>query len=348
MRKRRLVSGLVLVVVAGTFSTLVVRTRDVGEASTPSSTDPSKMSLTKAERRDLTRSEDFDGRVGHGEQTPLNLTGTGTLTGLPSVGDVVDFGHQLVEVDGEPVLLLQGDRPAWRELGPNTSDGEDIRQLEAALVGMGYADPVKVVVDDEWTSATTASVKVMQAWTGMPIDGRLSPGEIVFSPAKVRIAKVDGILGGQAASAGIEVSKLDQSVEVTVKSSKLDLLEVGKPVTITLPNDDDVDGTVASIGDAVVAQDGSVTFPVEISTGALDVADGTTVTVTANVVSAAGATAVPAEALLALAEGGYAVEVPDSSTRNGRRLVPVDVGEFADGWVQITGDVKPGDQVVVP
>jgi len=57
---------------------------------------------------------------------------------------------------------------------------------------------------------------------------------------------------------------------------------------------------------------------------------------------------VPAEALLALAEGGYAVEVPDSSTLSGTRLEKVKIGEFADGWVQVTGDVKAGDQVVVP
>ena len=42
------------------------------------------------------------------------------------------------------------------------------------------------------------------------------------------------------------------------------------------------------------------------------------------------------------------MEVPDSSTLTGTRLVPVKIGEFADGWVQVTGDIKPDDQVVVP
>ena len=65
-------------------------------------------------------------------------------------------------------------------------------------------------------------------------------------------------------------------------------------------------------------------------------------------IAEAGATAVPAAALLALAEGGYAVEVPDAAAVTGTRLVRVEVGMFADGWVQITGDVAPGDQVVTP
>ena len=56
--------------------------------------------------------------------------------------------------------------------------------------------------------------------------------------------------------------------------------------------------------------------------------------------------AVPVEALLALAEGGYAVELAhDDGTTS---LVAVELGAFADGWVEVTGDVAEGDEVVVP
>ena len=347
MRKRRIVVGVVCIAVVGAGTTAILR-NDGGEAAQASSTEPPKLSLAKAEKRDLTRVEEFDGRVGHGTQKALKLTGNGTITSLPAVGDVVQFGHPLIEVDGEPVLLLQGDRPAWRELGPNTTNGEDIRQLEMALVAMGYVDAADMTVDDDWDSDTTAAVKAMQGLNGMPVDGRLGTNEIVFSADVVRIAKVAGALGDDAGAAGIEVSGLDQSVTATVKSSKVKLFEVGNTVTVTMPNDDEIEGTVASIGDSIAAEDGSITYPVEITTTALDVDDGTTVDIELDVVSAAGAIAVPAEALLALAEGGYAVEVPDSSTLSGTRLEKVKIGEFADGWVQVTGDVKAGDQVVVP
>jgi hypothetical protein len=54
-------------------------------------------------------------------------------------------------------------------------------------------------------------------------------------------------------------------------------------------------------------------------------------------------------ALLALAGGGYAVEVVD---RGGvHRLVPVSLGLFDDaqGLVQVTGKtLRPGQRVVVP
>ena len=62
--------------------------------------------------------------------------------------------------------------------------------------------------------------------------------------------------------------------------------------------------------------------------------------------TASGVTAVPVEALLALAEGGYAVERRGAGDAS--ELVPVEVGAFADGWVQVTGDLAEGDDVVVP
>jgi hypothetical protein len=56
--------------------------------------------------------------------------------------------------------------------------------------------------------------------------------------------------------------------------------------------------------------------------------------------------AVPANALLALLEGGYAVErVTDGG---GTELVAVETGLFADGWVEVSGDLAEGDEVVVP
>jgi multidrug efflux pump subunit AcrA (membrane-fusion protein) len=56
--------------------------------------------------------------------------------------------------------------------------------------------------------------------------------------------------------------------------------------------------------------------------------------------------AVPVTALLALAEGGYAVEVVDAD--GSTRLVGVEPGFFAEGLVEVTGDVAEGDLVVVP
>jgi multidrug efflux pump subunit AcrA (membrane-fusion protein) len=57
---------------------------------------------------------------------------------------------------------------------------------------------------------------------------------------------------------------------------------------------------------------------------------------------------VPVGALLAQSSGGYVVEVVGPG--NTRRWVPVTPGIFddADGLVQVTGALTPGQRVVVP
>ena len=57
--------------------------------------------------------------------------------------------------------------------------------------------------------------------------------------------------------------------------------------------------------------------------------------------------AVPVSALLALAEGGYAVEVVDGPGRT--HLVGVETGLFEDGFVEVRStDLDETMQVVVP
>jgi hypothetical protein len=55
---------------------------------------------------------------------------------------------------------------------------------------------------------------------------------------------------------------------------------------------------------------------------------------------------VPVDALLALREGGYAIEMvaADGTTY----LTAVEVGLFDDDGVEVSGDFSAGDTVVVP
>ena len=57
----------------------------------------------------------------------------------PAPGTAVSEGELLAEVNGRPVLLLQGDTPAFRELAPGAK-GADVSQLQAALGRLGF-DP---------------------------------------------------------------------------------------------------------------------------------------------------------------------------------------------------------------
>jgi hypothetical protein len=60
---------------------------------------------------------------------------------------------------------------------------------------------------------------------------------------------------------------------------------------------------------------------------------------------------VPVSALVALKEGGYAVEEVTGSNPDGTnltKLVAVKPGLFTNGFVQVDGDLKPDIDVVVP
>ncbi|MBL6833524.1 MAG: hypothetical protein ISQ80_00850, partial [Candidatus Actinomarina sp.] len=71
----------------------------------------------------------------------------------------------------------------------------------------------------------------------------------------------------------------------------------------------------------------------------------------------AGVLYVPVNALLALAEGGYALEVyegeVETGTFNGESgvdtsYIAVEIGVFTDGFVEVKGNISEGQVVVVP
>lgn len=318
------------------------------------------------ERRDLLEREELDGTLGYGPSRAIAFGGQGTVTALTAEGTVVEQGGSLGEVDGRPVPLLYGERPMWRTLGqPEASpdptapapepltDGPDIAQLETALVALGYGTAAALGPDDHWTAATTAAVKRWQADLGVARTGRLEPGSLVFLPGPVRIAAHTADLGAPSAGPALTVTGTERLVEVDLAAGRQGLLAPGQAVEVDLPDGTRVPATVRSVSTTVEPappnSGGNPTVAVVIvlddpaASGSLDQAP---VDVQVVSVRAEDALTVPVEALLALAEGGYAVEGPDGS------LVGVDIGVFADGFVEVvaTGgaSLEVGDEVVVP
>ena len=119
-------------------------------------------------------------------------------------------------------------------------------------------------------------------------------------------------------------------------------------------------GTVVSVGTVAVNADGvpgsTPTVPITLQVADIpsSVDDFVQIPVTLRVVSEQeiDAFVVPVSALVALAEGGYALEVVGGNSADGSQLtnlIAVEPGLFADGFVSITGDqVSDGLQVVVP
>jgi multidrug efflux pump subunit AcrA (membrane-fusion protein) len=140
-------------------------------------------------------------------------------------------------------------------------------------------------------------------------------------------------------------------VSIALDTSEESEVAVGDAVSVTLPDGDTTPGTISSVGTVASGTGSNATIPVTVkltdpsAAGSLDEAP-VTVYITAD--SVPGALAVPVAALVAQSSGGYAVEVVGAG--NTRRLVPVTVGLFDDSssMVQVTGNLTPGEQVVVP
>jgi multidrug efflux pump subunit AcrA (membrane-fusion protein) len=248
-------------------------------------------------------------------------------------------------------VLLYGATPAYRSLQQGEG-GPDVQELNQALERLGYLNPSALGAQDVYGAATTAAVKAMQAHLGEPATGQLALGQVVFLPTALRVTSVTPTLGGstgqgQAVLAGTSdapevVAQIDASLQNDVKA--------GEPVSITLPNESTVSGTVTSIVEAPASSTSSTPatdLDITPAKGAdLSLLNGSSVNVAVTTQSVQRALAVPVTALLAQPGGGYAVELAGPS----HRLVPVHIGMFDDahGLVQITGtSLRPGEKVVV-
>jgi len=312
--------------------------------------DAASVSTAEVTRRDLTDSEELDGTLGYGDTHPLTLPGDGTITWLADEGAIVERGEPLADIEGAPVVLLLGDEAMWRALNAGTSTGDDVRQLEENLVALGHVEAGDLGPDGVWTDATTAAVKAMQAALGLEETGRFDLGSIVFEPGAIRVAGHKVEVGAAAGAAALDVTPTTRIVTVDLAATRQGLVELGQDVEIELPDGTVVDGVVYSVSDVVdppETEGGDAT--VEIVIAFVDPAESGTVDqapVDVSVVTVAveDALTVPVEALLALSEGGYAVETPSGA------LIGVELGGFADGYVEVTptsGTLDEGDEVVV-
>jgi peptidoglycan hydrolase-like protein with peptidoglycan-binding domain len=260
----------------------------------------------------------------------------------------------LYRVDGKPVVLLYGNTPAYRALSEGVT-GADVRQLNANLVALGYASRAALDPSSDYFGwETKYALERLQKALGVEQTGELTLGQAVFLPEALRITHVMTTLGTSVAPGGVvaQASAIRRHVTVNLDAAQQSSVKVGDHVAITLPDGKNTPGTVSGIGKvASSGGSGSATVPVYIDLRHPRDARGleqAPVEVAITTARVRDALIVPTNALLALAGGGYAVETVDA--RGVHRLVPVSTGLFddADGLVQVTGALTPGEKVVVP
>ena len=349
MKRRTMWAGIVSVGLIGGGMSIALAGRS-DSVSTEASAD--RPAATAAlETRDLIERETFSGVLGYADATSVTSSHTGTLTWLPDEGARIRRGGRLYEIDQQPAFLMYGRSPAWRDLGAGVGDGRDVRQLESNLVALGYDPYDAIEIDDEFDDATTSAIRRWQDDRGLTEDGVISLGEVVFSAGPRRAGEMHTAVG-ERVGPGVplfDMSSTNKIVSIDVEASKRDLVRKGRPVTVTLPDGSSAEGRVADIGKVARAPEdegASPTIDVEITLkGAQSSFDQAPVEVQIEVARVEDALAAPVAALLALAEGGFALEVVDGRTTS---LIPVEIGEFSDGWVEITAQaLSAGDEVVI-
>jgi hypothetical protein len=363
-RRRRWVIAAVVLVLLAAGALVVGGVFDGDGGSSGSSDNGSATSLATVTRRSLSAQTQVNGTLGYAGSYTVLGRAHGTVTWLPAVGRVIRQGQVLYRVDGAPVVLLYGSTPAYRALAEGATaaeaTGADVAQLNHDLVALGYVDSAGVdSAWDEFNWATKAGVEKLQKHLGVDQTGKLSLGDVVFLPTAGRVTTVQATLGAPATGPVLQASSTARTVSVALDADLQSEVKAGDRVTITLPDGSTTPGTVTSVGKVATApsnnsggSDSGPTLPVTIrptnptATGSLDQAP-VLVAITERTVH--NVLAVPVNALLALAGGGYAVEVADADGT--RHLVPVSPGLFDDaaGLVQVTGSgLAAGQRVVVP
>jgi hypothetical protein len=283
----------------------------------------------------------------------------GTFTKLPDDGDKVDCGDVLYRVDDRPVLLLCGSTPAYRSLSEGDS-GRDVAELNANLVHLGYATRAQLdPSSDSFGSETASALEKLQSRLGEDQTASLGLGRAVFLPERVRISSVAGELGASARPGAQVLYATSEVVEVQLNldPSQQDEVKKGDRVQITLPGNTSVTGKVDRLGR--VAQvpagqgdnPGAAIIPAYVRLDDPEEARGldkAPVLVEITTKGVENALSVPVTALVGKSGGGFAVEVVRADGR--RELVAVKLGLFdtPGGRVQVEGDLRAGDHVVVP
>ena len=357
MRARTVATtGVTLAVLLGGagIGMYVVLQRGGGNASASTASQP--VNTATVQRTDLTTTETVSGTLQYTGSHDVTCQARGTLTATAAEGSTVSRGQQLYEVDGSPVVLMYGARPAWRTLNVGVSDGPDVEQLDENLIALGYATRSNLAPSNTYTDADAAAVKRWQKALGVAQTGRVELGAVVFLPGPIRIAAHKVEVGGSVGNGAVVSTATDttRTVDVALDVAKQALVKVGDAVNVTLPSGTSVAGTISTV--AAVAKpagngsgSGGSTIDVTVSLadqsqlGALDQAPVDVVITTQSVKNVL---AVPVNALTVLPNGTYAVDVVDSGARH---RVPVTTGLFTSTMVEVTGDgLHEGQSVEVP
>ena len=273
----------------------------------------------------------------------------------------ISSGQVLYSVDDLPVTAIVTEVEFSRDLSIGVEDDEDVEILEQMLFDLGYDADGDLEVDEEFDADTSQAIEeweedLQDEWEDQVVDGVLSLDQIVTVSNGVMVGQITSHDADSLAT-GTELFTFGSATGSRIVSTAIDvadqtMLAEGTEMEVEFPGGEVVTGTVVDLANSSTTDPLDPTaapqLAVEISLNSVpeSAAELNELDVEVRLVDnlAAGATVVPASALVATADGGFAVEVVNG---NGTSFVAVDPGMFADGFVEVDG-IEPGTAVVVP
>jgi hypothetical protein len=343
-------------------------------------------------RGDLIEVQRYHGELSFPARAGVNLSGPGTVTSLPHVGEILSDGASVAGVDDRPIGVLFGKTPLYRTLGAANTAGArlavsvaraDLLGAEAGLSqavhrsGAGRpstaraasAAEAQVGVDeararlrgaqqalqsvltpqrgpdvtlvatnmtalgyyrgagDGWNAELEDAVRQWQDRIGATPSGDIDPNDVLVVSGTARVNAVRGELGGVPAAVTISLSALSRLATFRLGNGVPGTLVAGRRVMLSAGGDR-VAGRVASIRTSHRSTTVQVAFA---QSSALAHIVSTRVTMSVTTADLRNVLTVPTQALLALASGGYALQLPEG------RLLAVRTGIVQGGDIEVSG-----------
>lgn len=202
--KRTIGLGVALIVVLAVVAWMAGREiRSSGQVAAETAAPVPSAITVPVERRVLSSEVIVRGTVRYGSPQSVVLASSEAkqasgdadiVTTRPRPGARVDEGSAVMSVSGRPVFVLRGAQPSHRDLGPGTR-GPDVRQLEVALVRMGFSPGAVNGVYDGQTGAAVA------AWYE-------SVGRDPFGPTDLQVESLRAANAAAAAARDVHLQSL--------------------------------------------------------------------------------------------------------------------------------------------
>lgn len=162
---------------------------------------------------------------------------TGVVTSVAvAAGEEVSQGSTLYAVDLRPVVVAQGEVPAFRAIAQGV-EGPDVAQLQTMLAALGMYGGV---ADGKTGAGTVAAIKAWQKSIGVTQTGVVGPGDVVFVPTLPTRILLDSeiVTRGASLSGGEDVLQglpLAPTFGVPVTDDQATMMPTGTTVEITSP-----------------------------------------------------------------------------------------------------------------